>query len=1361
MTSEQSTLKKYFYLLFVFISIIISFSSVFGSEIQYLFPTPDTDYHQPETVIILRFWDVNPGDIINFDSFISVTGETSGIVMGKTIACADGQTFNFKPDGNFYLGERVSVRLKPRLIGEGIAFLDTTFHFTILEELPPSFPEPDPLFSSQGNESPAIRKTTVTNGPDPVVINGISFPSDFPYVDVLHNEDPDSGYVFISKLDEGPYNMIVDNEGNPIWYQRIDGMSTLDFKVQPDGRITMARPDVLAPGSHLALDTTYTAVDTFYMVPGLGVDTHDLQVLLSGNYYMIAYEYRQMDMSEVVPGGDPEAWVRGNHVVEMDAEDNPVFIWRGWDHYNIADAINMDLTLGNLDFMHMNAVAIDHDGNFLVSIRHLDEVTKVNRQTGQVMWRLGGLHNNLNWINDSDRISHQHDIRVLPNGHYTIFDNGNYHNWHSSRALELEVNVSSRTVSKVWEYKPGIVSAGMGNVQRLPNGNTAINWGHIPYPILTEVKPDGSKAFEMVFRDGGRCYRTFRFPWKGKAAVPYMILKHNGDRITLLFNKFGDPDVAYYNIYAGISSHPDQIITTTTQPFKHLISELVNNQHYYFRVAAVSSSGDESGFSNEEDIFVNLTTAGENLLQNGDFESGIYPWHLDLFNGAQTAWEITPTGELHLIIDAGGGGSSDIVFRQYDIPVLEGRIYQIGFDAHAPISRIFEISVHKNGHPWNNVSHNGSSWITPQKQHFTYEFVLNDPGVTEAFISLNAGGSNHDIYIDNITLIQILEESPPEADFTANITEGVHPLDVQFADQSTGTITSWAWDFGDGETSVDQHPSHVYEIADTFSVSLTVTGPEGSDSLIREDYIKVLEPPPVADFSADTTAGHWPFAVQFSDLSTGSVNSWAWNFGDSTTSMEQHPLYIYQVDDTFDVTLIATGPGGADTLTREKYIMVFDPPPVANFEADTTRGLFPLNVQFSDLSPGPITSWLWDFGDRETSIEQNPSHTFSAIDSFTVTLTVTGPGGADTLTRPDYIITSGPVPTAGFTADTTHGAVPFDVRFTDESIGLVDSWAWDFGDGQTSSIQHPVHSFMTVDTFTVRLIVSGQSGADTLIRPDHIIVTDPPPVADFTADTTTGLRPLEVQFTDLSTSVITSWFWDFGDSSNSAEQHPSHVYQTVDTFTVSLTAIGPGGQGTKTILDYITVLDPPPVANFIADTTEGIIPFEVQFTDQSTGTISSWNWEFGDEESSTEQNPTNTYQFADTFSVSLTVSGPGGEDTKIRTDYIITSNPSEVKEETGQIPDHFELSQNYPNPFNASTTIHYAVPEPARIRLGIYNVRGECVSELVNGRSSPGNYQINFDASELGSGLYFYRLDAESESMNKIYGYSKKMIMLK
>ena len=163
----------------------------------------------------------------------------------------------------------------------------------------------------------------------------------------------------------------------------------------------------------------------------------------------------------------------------------------------------------------------------------------------------------------------------------------------------------------------------------------------------------------------------------------------------------------------------------------------------------------------------------------------------------------------------------------------------------------------------------------------------------------------------------------------------------------------------------------------------------------------------------------------------------------------------------------------------------------------------------------------------------------------------------------------------------------------------------------------------------------------------------PVPVAAFTGTPTSGVVPLTVSFADQSTGVISSWSWTFGDGDTSTEQNPNHTYANSGTFTVSLTVTGPGGSNTLTRPNYITAVpvEPPPVADFVGSPTSGSAPLLVNFTDQSTGSVTSWDWDFGDGNTSTAQNPSNTYQEG-TYTVTLTVTGPGGSSTLTRTDYI-------------------------------------------------------------------------------------------------------------
>ncbi len=163
-----------------------------------------------------------------------------------------------------------------------------------------------------------------------------------------------------------------------------------------------------------------------------------------------------------------------------------------------------------------------------------------------------------------------------------------------------------------------------------------------------------------------------------------------------------------------------------------------------------------------------------------------------------------------------------------------------------------------------------------------------------------------------------------KADFTATPREGIAPLSVQFTDKSIGTITSWLWDFGDGTTSTLQNPVHVYnpQVDPKFTVSLKVTGPEGSDTESKVDYITVYLPV-VADFDADRTVGPAPIEVHFKNLITGSADKFEWYFGDHCYSNEFEPSHLYDVPGTYKVSLKAEGPGGKDCEERDAFITVY------------------------------------------------------------------------------------------------------------------------------------------------------------------------------------------------------------------------------------------------------------------------------------------------------------------------------------------------------------------------------------------------------------------------------------------------------
>jgi PKD repeat protein len=426
--------------------------------------------------------------------------------------------------------------------------------------------------------------------------------------------------------------------------------------------------------------------------------------------------------------------------------------------------------------------------------------------------------------------------------------------------------------------------------------------------------------------------------------------------------------------------------------------------------------------------------------------------------------------------------------------------------------------------------------------------------------------------------------------------------------------------------------------------------------------------PPVSAFTSNITTGNAPLSVQFIDASGNTPSSWTWTFGDGSTSPEQNPVHTYMIQGTYTVSLTVTNAGGSNTNTRSNLITVIQPaPPAALFTANKTTGTVPFAVNFTDTSTNTPSAWAWTFGDGSWTTTQNPTHLYTTPGIYPVSLTVTNNGGSNTNVIQNYITVNKAVPPAiAFTANRTGGAVPYTVNFTDASANYPTTWTWDFGDGSTSTLQHPEHTYTTPGTYAISLTAGNSGGSNSLVRSGYIIVSSQtPPVASFTSNRSTGSVPFVVNFTDTSSNVPNTWSWTFGDGGTSTLQHPEHTYTKPGKFTVSLRASNYGGNHTVTMTNYTTVYAAAPVASFTSDQISGKTPFTVSFSDTSSNNPTTWSWSFGDGTASDRQNPSHTYTTAGTYSVSLVVSNEGGSDSLSRSGYImalegVTPRPTET-----------------------------------------------------------------------------------------------------
>jgi PKD repeat protein len=237
------------------------------------------------------------------------------------------------------------------------------------------------------------------------------------------------------------------------------------------------------------------------------------------------------------------------------------------------------------------------------------------------------------------------------------------------------------------------------------------------------------------------------------------------------------------------------------------------------------------------------------------------------------------------------------------------------------------------------------------------------------------------------------------------------------------------------------------------------------------------------------------------------------------------------------------------------------------------------------------------------------------------------------------------------------------VVFTNTSTGDYDTSLWGFGDGSTSTLESPTHTYTMIGAHPVTLTVRGPGGTDTVSQVSAVTVYEAVK-AEFNASPVQGAAPLDVTFTNTSSGPATVWQWDFGDGAGSNLQYPTHTYTTTGIYTVSLTAqvdgesaMLPGGTDTQIRTHYITVTQAPLAVDFTGDPRSGDAPLEVQFTSIVTGEVTAYEWRFGDGGIASTPNPPHTYTGAGNFDVILKVTGPGEAAQTTKLDYITINAP--------------------------------------------------------------------------------------------------------
>lgn len=572
---------------------------------------------------------------------------------------------------------------------------------------------------------------------------------------------------------------------------------------------------------------------------------------------------------------------------------------------------------------------------------------------------------------------------------------------------------------------------------------------------------------------------------------------------------------------------------------------------------------------------------------------------------------------------------------------------------------------------WNFGDGTGNSTLQSPQHNFT------DPGQYTVTLTIGAAGSTNSIVKTNYITVF----ASPVAGFDVvpdTICSGTQVTLTSTSIPGDGAINDYTWTFNDGNPPVSGNASinHVFnngtQALQVFVPVLLISDVNGCNSTISSSVYVFPAPNAVLGIGSISSCNP-PSTVTFTNTSTG-TNIYNWDFGDpasgvNNTSTDIAPSHIFNTAGNYTVVLEAGVPGCLSTDS----IAVSINPTVASFTAsDSTICRF-TSVNFTNTSIPTTATLLWNFDDpssgiNNTSTLPNPSHFFTTPRTYTVTLTISN-GGCTSSQTMNILVR--PSPLTDFTADDlTSCEIPFTVNFTD-TVSNIASWLWDFGDGTTSTLQNPSHTYTAFGTpyFNVKLVVVDIYGcSDSVTEFNYILLT--PPVVNFTqpdsgcVGSTFNFTP---QVNSPANQNISSYIWNFGDGTGNivgSSASIAHQFNTVGIFNVTLTiTTSDGCTATITKPGFIRV-GTEPIANFSASPLTICFKDTVFFTDLSTPPpITGWSWSFGDGGGDNEQdNPPYIYNndtstIADPFDVMLTVYYNGCPDDTTISDLIVVNGP--------------------------------------------------------------------------------------------------------
>ena len=487
-------------------------------------------------------------------------------------------------------------------------------------------------------------------------------------------------------------------------------------------------------------------------------------------------------------------------------------------------------------------------------------------------------------------------------------------------------------------------------------------------------------------------------------------------------------------------------------------------------------------------------------------------------------------------------------------------------------------------------------------------------------------------------------------------------FDASSSADSDGSVTGYEWTFGDGSNASGQSVSHAYSSEGTYTATVTVIDDDGATDRAFVDVTVDDNAAVTADAAANQTTANPGELIAFDGFAStdrdGYIETYEWTFGDGTTVNGDLVNHTYDSTGSYTVTFTATDDDGASASDTVNVRIEANQPPSTSATANLTSTKIEQPIRFdgsgSTDSDGRITNYTWAFDDGTTATGVNATHSYSAQGTYNVTLTTRDNDGATSSDTVQISIAPNAPPSASATANRTavnpDDVIAFDGSGSSDSDGSITGYEWAFGDNSTATGANVTHAYSSTGTYTATLTVTDDDGTTSTDTVEITVASNTSPSASATANET-AVNPDDVIQFDASGSTdsdgsISSYDWVFGDGTNKNGATPTHNYSTTGTYNATVTVTDDDGATDQATVQIDVTVNEAPTASVTANrttvNTSEVISFDASGSSDSDGSITSYDWTFGDNSTATGATTTHSYSSTGTYTVEVTVTDDDG-----------------------------------------------------------------------------------------------------------------------